>query len=332
MPFGLSDAGSTFQRMANNIFQDFITESVLVVYLDDILIHTESWPQHLQVLRRVLQRITQHRLQLQLKKCKWGCTKLKFLGYMISAAGIQMDPEKINSITAFPQRTSVRKLQSFLGLVNFSLRFVPNLASVTQPLHRLLAKGATFSWSPECQKSFSDLKQLVQQVSVLAHPDFSRPFKLQTDASNHGLGAVLLQQDNQQEWQAIAYISRSLTKAEQNYSTTEKELLAIVWSFHKFHPYLHGGHTVVETDHQPLVALIHKHHPPGRLLRWTLALQEYQFTLTYCKGTTNIIADSLSRTEQQATQQHIPTSDFPVYMETLAVAQQQDSRIHELLR
>ena len=118
---------------------------------------------------------------------------------MISTADIQMDPEKINSITAFLQPTSVRKLQSFLGLVNFSLRFVPNLASVTQPLHRLLAKGATFSWSPECQKSFSDLKQLVQQVSVLAHPDFSRPFKLQTDASNHSLGAVLIQQDNQKE-------------------------------------------------------------------------------------------------------------------------------------
>jgi hypothetical protein len=207
---------------------------------------------------------------------------------------LQMDPETISSITAFPQPTFVRKLQSFLGLVNFSLRFIPNLAIVAQPLRQLLAKGATFAWTPECQKSFLELKALVQNVLVLAHLDFSSPFKLQTYASNHGLGAVLLQQDSQQEWQAVAYISRSLTKAKQNYSMTKKELLAIVWAFQKFHPYLHGGHTVVERDHRPLVALIQKHHPLGRLLRWTLALQEYQFKLEYCRGASNMVADRLS--------------------------------------
>ena len=301
--------------MANMIFQDLIIEKVVLVYLDDILIHTTSWPQHLHALRRVLQRIQHYNLQLQFRKCRWGCTQLKFLGYVISAAGIQMDPEKINSIMAFPQPTSIKKLQSFLGLINFSLRFVPNLAVVTASLSHLLAKSTDFIWSNACQESFMKLKTLVQQVSTLAHPDFSRPFKLQTDASNQGLGAVLLQENQDKQWQPIAYISRSLTKSEQNYSTTEKELLAIVWAFQKFHPYLHGSNTEVETDHQPLVLLIHKQHPPGRLLRWALALQEYTFTLRYCKGSTNIVADSLSRAEHQAVQVQFEGVTFPIHRE-----------------
>ena len=276
--------------------------------------------------------IQQYNLQLQFRKCRWGCTKLKFLGYVISAAGIQMDPEKINSITAFPQPTSIKTLQSFLGLINFSLRFVPNLAAVTAPLRTLLAKDAKFHWTEECHRSFLRLKELVRKTSILAHPDFSHPFKLQTDASNQGLGAVLLQQNKQHEWQAIAYISRSLTKSEQNYSTTEKELLAIVWAFQKFHPYLHGLETEVETDHQPLVSLIHKHHPPGRLLRWALALQEYTFTLIYCRGSTNVVADVLSRTEHQVAQLSCDTDTLPLHRDQLVVAQQQDPALLNIIR
>ena len=143
---------------------------------------------------------------------------------------------------------------------------------------------------------------MVRDAVILAHPDFVKPFKLQTDASNGGIGVVLLQQTHTIDWHPVIFISRSLTKTEQNYSTTEKELLAIVWTFLRLHPYLHGSSILVETAHQPLVGLIYKNHLPGRLLRWDLALQEYNFTLTYCKGEHNTIANNLSRTEHiQAT-------------------------------
>ena len=331
MPFGLSDVGSTFQRMANNIFQDFITAGVVIVYLDDILIHTSTWQEHISLLQNVKQRIQDNNLQLQLKKCRWGCTKLKFLGYIISSTGIEMDPAKIQSITAFPQPTSVKAVQSFLGLVNFSLRFVPNLASITKPLRTLLNQGQKFSWTDDCQQSFTHLKLLVQQAAILAHPDFSLPFRLQIDASNFGLGALLMKENKEGQWQPIAYISRSLVKAEQNYSTTEKELLAIVWAFQKFHPYLHGSTTLVETDHQPLVSLLHKNHPPGRLLRWVLALQEYKFTIKYCKGNTNIVADSLSRQEYQFTQFCPQQIETPIDWAKLAASQQADPKAREIV-
>ncbi len=225
----------------------------------------------------------------------------------------------------------MKKLQSFLGLINFSLRFVPHLATITQPLRNLLVKGHIFNWTSDCQQSFEHVKRLVQQVSTLSHPDFTKPFKLQTDASNHGLGAVLLQQDDMQQWRPISYISRSLTKSERNYSTTEKELLAIVWAFQKWHPYLHGTTITVKTDHQMLIALNHKHHPPGRLLRWALALQAYQFTLQYCRGTDNTLADTLFRTEQQATQVTSTKSPFPLRPEQLAEAQHQDHTLCQVI-
>ena len=143
----------------------------------------------------------------------------------------------------------------------------PNVASITQPLRRLLQEGVKYECTDECNQSFQQLKTLIKQAKCLAHPDFTRPFRLQTDASNCGIVAVLLQQVEDSSWQPITFISRALTCIETNYSTTEKELLAIVWAFNKLHPYLHGTEVTVETDHQPLVALINKSHPPGRLLR-----------------------------------------------------------------
>ena len=147
---------------------------------------------------------------------------------------------------------------------------------------------------------------------------------LQTDASNTGLGAVLLQPNEQSQWHPIAYISRALTRLEKNYSTTEKELLAIVWAFTKFHPYLYGSSIIVETDHQPLLSLIRKQHPPGRLLRWTLTLQPYRFTLSYRRGSENTIADSLSRVEVQVTQFLPEESSIPVKHDQLLTAQHND--------
>ncbi|MCO5586935.1 hypothetical protein L7F22_040879 [Adiantum nelumboides] len=304
MPFGLTDAGSTFQRMANSIFADLIQNRVLAVYLDDILVHTATWEEHLAILKEVLARIRKYNLTLQFKKCKWGATQLKFLGYLISAKGIQIDPAKVAAIQNFPQPLNVKSIQSFLGLVNCCLRFIPRLADITKPLRSLLTKNAKFMWDDECKKSFQQLKLLIQQALSLVFPDFSKPFLLQTDASNHDIAAVLLQQDADNNWLPICFINRGLTKCEYNYSTTEKELLAIVWAFQKLHPYLHGSQVTITTDHQPLISMFKKPHPPGRLLRWILALQEYSFTIKYCKGTDNTTANCLSQNPSPEFQLH----------------------------
>ena len=317
--------------MVKSLFQDLIIQGVIIVYLDDILIHTKTWQEHLQTVGLVLQRIQEHNLQLQFRKCKWGCIKLKFLGFIISADGIQMDPTKISTITNFPTPKTLKSLQSFLGLANFSLRFIPNLAQVTKPLRQLLQKNVPFNWTAQFDQCFKQIKDMVQEVPILAHPDFAKPFKIQTDASNLGLGAVLLQQNNNNQWQPITFLSRSLTKSEQNYSTIEKELITVVWAFQKLHPYVHGTHVTVETDHQPLIALIQKKHPASRLLRWPLSLQEYTFDFTYYKGSNNVVADSLSRIEQQAALVDHSLTSFPLVPSQLAAAQQQDEDLVHII-
>ena len=173
-----------------------------------------------------------------------------------------MDLEKIAEITGFPTPWSVKAVQSFLLLC-----FNSNLARVTQPLGRLLQKGVKYEWIDECNRIFQELKILIKQAKCFVYLDFTRPFCLQTDESNCGMDTYLLQQVPHGTWQPITFISRVLTCTETNYSTTEEELLAIIWAFHKLHPYLHGTEVTVETYHQPLVVLIKEIHPLGRLLR-----------------------------------------------------------------
>ena len=169
MPFGLSDAGRTFQHVAKTICSDLIEQNAVVVYLEDILVHTHSWPQHLEIMSGVLQRIQRYNLQLQPNKCKWGSTQLKFLGFLISADGIQMDPSKVIAITNYPP-PSTKSLQSFLGMTNFALRFIPNLAAITSPLRELLKKGFPFRWTDQCESSFNELKATLQEATLVAHP------------------------------------------------------------------------------------------------------------------------------------------------------------------
>ena len=192
MAFGLSDAPSTFQRVVNVIFSDLIDKKVLVVYLDDILIHTQTWSEHIEVVAEVFRRLQTYNLKIQFKKCKWAKSSLKFLGFIISADGIKMDPAKVLAIDSFPKPMNVKQLQRFLGLLNFSGKFVDSLASIASPLYELFQKKKKFVWTEAHQTAFNGLKQMIKRDISLQHPDFSKPFLLRTDASNAGLGAVLL--------------------------------------------------------------------------------------------------------------------------------------------
>ena len=196
---------------------------------------------------------------------------------------------------AYPVPNDVKSLRSFLGLASYYRRFVPGFAKVAGPLHALTKKDSPFIWGPECQAAFAELKQLLTSSPVLAFPDFTRGFILETDASGAGLGAVLAQEQSDGSVRPIAYASRSLLKHERNYGVTELEGLGVVWAAKHFRPYLYGNACVVYTDHQALKSLLNTPQPSGKLARWGMALQELDLTIRHRSGRHNANADALSR-------------------------------------
>ncbi len=224
MPFGLKNAPSTFQRIMNQSLSGLIGTECLV-YLDDIIIYSYNFATHLTKLDKVFQRLREHKFLVQLDKSEFCKTEINYLGYVISDIGIQPNPEKIKCIKNFPVPTNVRQIQQFLGLTGYYRRFIKNYSNITKPLTQLLKKDVPFVWNTECETGFQNLITLLTENLLLKYPDFSKPFFLNTDASNFALGAVLTQKDELSETLLpIFYASRTLNKAEINYSTIEKEL------------------------------------------------------------------------------------------------------------
>ena len=206
---------------------------------------------------------------------------MKYLGYLISEDGIAVDSSKIEAVTSYPQPTNVKELRGFLGLANYYRRFVQGFASIAHPLYQLTSKNAKgFDWTPHCQQAFDQLKQLLVSPPILAYPRFEIPFVVHTDASDHAIGGVLSQIQDGKE-RVIAYFSRQLGKAQRNYSTVEREALAVVSAIQEFYPYLYGFHFDLYTDHNPLVSLKTVKDYGGRASRWLLLSQQFQFTVKY---------------------------------------------------
>lgn len=211
-------------------------------------------------------------------------------------------PNEDRSGSDYPLPTDIKKLRSFLGLASYYRRFIPNFASVARHLHNLTRKGVAFDWTPECQSASDHLKKLLTEAPLLAYPDFTQPFLLETDASISGLGAVLAQRNkDSQQVHPIAYASRTLLPHEANYRISELEGLGVVWAVKHFRHYLYGYKCVVFTDHEALKALINTPHPSGKLARWGLALQELDLQIHYRPGKKNMNADALSRAPAQTT-------------------------------
>ncbi|UYV78763.1 hypothetical protein LAZ67_16002676 [Cordylochernes scorpioides] len=247
MPFGLCNAPATFERMIDNLLKG-LKWTICLCYLDDIIVFSDGFEEHLRRLQLVLNCLKKAGLCLNSKKCKFGAKTITVLGHEVSENGIRPDQEKIRAVRDFATPRSLKEVRSFLGLSSYYRRFIPNYAHVAQPLNDLLKKDSAFNWNQEEQNAFEALKSALISEPALGHFDYSSPTEIHTDASNYGIGAVLVQIQKGKE-RAIAYASRTLNKAEKNYSTTERECLAIIWAINKFRPYVFGQpFTIVGMD------------------------------------------------------------------------------------
>lgn len=291
MPFGLKTAPATFQRLMNSVLTG-LQGLKCYVYLDDVVVYGTSLSDHNSKLLDVFHCFRENNLKLQPEKCNFLCTEVVFLGHLITNEGIKPDPKNVRSVQEFPTPTNQTEIKSFLGMTGYYRKFIHHYAEIAKPLTLLLRDNVKFIWNAFCEEAFVKLKYLIINPPVLQYPDFNKEFILTTDASKIALGSVLSQGEKDLP---VAYGSRGLNKPEENYSATELEMLAIVWSVQNFRPYLYGRHFKIYTDHKPLTYIFSVKDPSSRLMRWRLKLEEYDFEVLYKPGRKNVIADALSR-------------------------------------
>jgi len=265
------------------------------VFLDDVIIYSESDDDHLKDVQMIIERLRQYNLKIKLSKCKFAKRKIEYLSHIIHNGTLSTNPEKVSAVTNFKRPTTVKQLQSFLGLISYYRKFIKNCSTLASPLIKLTEKSTDYIWTNECEISFQTLKHyLVSNDHVLALPDFSKPFVIEVDASKYGLGGVLSQKVGR-HFKPCAYFSKHLTKTERNYSTSEREMLAIVLSVEKFKQYVYGQAFTILSDHEPLKFLTTSDVPAPRLARLQKRLSIYNYTIEYRAGKKNGNADALSR-------------------------------------
>ena len=299
MPFGLHGAPATFQRMMDNLLRG--SDTFAAAYLDDLVIYSASWEEHLHVAHiwEILQRLRKAGLTPKPAKCRLGSRECLYLGHTVGSGEVRPESTKVAAVLEFPQPQTKKDIHAFLGLTGYYRRFIPNFATIALPLTDLTKKTApnTIQWGPDCERAFWELKDRLTRAPVLRSPDFTKKLILQTDACDHGVRAVLSQKDSQGVQHPVLYFSRKLLPREEKYATVEKECLAtcIKLAVHAFRVYLIGRAFEVQTDHQSLEWLHRLKENNAQLTRWSLALQPYEFTVTHRAGKDNANADSLSR-------------------------------------
>ena len=262
--------------------------------MDDLIIISEDFEQHLRLVEKVLKRLQEVGLKVNREKFEFACSSVTYLGYLLDKDGLRPDPERVKPVLNMPSPKNVKELRRVLGMFGWYSRFIENEAEFKVPLVRLLRKENPWHWGDEQEEAFQRLKRALAEAPVLARPDFSKTFTIHADASQYAIGSVLTQEDENGE-HPIVYVSRVLTPAEMNYSTTDREVLSILYAIRKMRCYVEGYHFIIKTNHMALKFLQSVKEPTGRLAHWILELQEYDFEIYYKKGSLQVVGDTLSR-------------------------------------
>lgn len=294
MPFGLKNAPATFQRLMDSVLRKHLGIRCFV-YMDDIIIYSTNLDSHLEDIRKVLQTLREANLKVQCDKSDFLRKEVGFLGHVVTTDGVKPNPNKIEAIQSWPLPKTPKELKSFLGTIGYYRRFIPKFAHIAKPMTiKLRGKTKQIETDHDYERAFQELKVIMTTDTLLAYPNFDEPFILTTDASNFAIGAVLAQLQDGKE-RPIAYLSRTLSKAEEKYSATAKELLAIYFAAKTFRPYLYGREFTIYTDHEPLTKELKLTDSTGRVTRQRLYLEQFDFKIIYKKGKQNVVADGLSR-------------------------------------
>ena len=309
LPFGLCNAPATFARLMETTLAGLSWKSCLA-YLDDIIIFAKTWEEFLLRLEEVFQRLDEANLRLNPDKCDIGQNEVSYLGFRVSKDGLQPDPKLLAAIADIAPPESVAEVRRFIGMASYYRRFIPGFANIAAPLHALTKKGVNFVWSPECRNAFELIKSKLTSRPITAFPDFSLSFRVYTDASDTGIGAVLAQVQDGRE-HIICCASRTLNQAEKNYSVTKKECLAIVWGIRSFKHYLICSKFDVFTDHYSLQWLRQMKSQSALLFRWATELEEFDFNIVYRPGKLQSHVDALSRLPRNYTILTDHANSFP---------------------
>ena len=296
LPFGLTNAPSTFMHMMQQIFAPYL-DSFVIVFIDDILIYSKTKEEHEQHLQQVLTLLRQHKLYAKENKCEFFKQEISFLGHRFTSEGVKMDQEKVKAMMEWPVPKSPTEVLSFLGLAGYYRRFVKNFSKIAAPISDLIKKDIPYVWTEKQQNAFETLKHQLSTAPILISPDPSLPYTVTTDASGFAVGAVLTQ-DQGHGQQPIAFMSKKMQPAEINYNVRNQEMLAIMCALREWRHYLHGSKFkfIVKTDHQSLQYFLKPSNQlTGREARWSEFAQEFDFDIVYVPGNTNIVADGLSR-------------------------------------
>ena len=294
MMFGLKTAPTTFQRVIQEIFGNYIP-AFMQVFLDDFAVYSRK-TEHFEHLRLCLEKCREGRLSLNPAKCAFGVTSGTLLGHIVSQEGIAVDPDKVKAILEAPAPTNAKALSRFLGQIRWHNRMIRYLADITIPLHTTVHK-VPFQWTSVEQDAYDCLKKMLSKVPVVQPPDWNKPFHVFVDASDIAIGSALMQLTKPNWYRPVYYASRKLSTAERNYSTTEREALGMIYSVNKFRHYLLGKKFTFHVDHSALLYLVSKQELTGKLARWTLLLQEFEFDILHRPGVQHAVADYLSRLE-----------------------------------
>nr|ABA96940.1 retrotransposon protein, putative, Ty3-gypsy subclass [Oryza sativa Japonica Group] len=289
MSFGLTNAPAFFMNLMNKVFMEFLDKFV-VVFIDDILIYSKSEEEHEQHLRLVLEKLKEHQLYAKFSKCDFWLKEVQFLGHIVNAQGVAVDPANVESVTEWTPPRTVTQVRSFLGLAGYYRRFIENFSKIAKPMTQLLKKEEKFIWSAECNRSFEELKRRLVSAPVLTLPDQTKDFQVYCDASRQGLGCVLMK-----DGKVVSYASRQLRSHEGNYPTHDLELAAVVHALKIWRHYLIGNRCEVYTDHKSLKYIFTQPDLNLRQRRWLELIKDYDMGIHYHPGKANVVADALSR-------------------------------------